>query len=123
MGGHGFSEMSVSAKTGWMEQLRSNSNGIRFGANNNRTCKLGQLPNVDVVDKNKGTENALSFVGQHAHVEKEMMEVSSPKKPKAGPTNIRTISDDNLSPTGEGNGKVKCQLKNIAREKGKKIYG
>ena len=85
-------------------------------------ASLDNSPNglVDVVDKNKGTDNAISFVGQHAHVEKEMMEVSSPIKPKAGPTNIRTISDDKLSPTGEGNGKVKCQSKNRAREKGKK---
>jgi len=71
------------------------------------------------MDKDKGADNALSFVGQHPHVEKEMMEVSSPIKPKASPTNIKTILEDNLSPMGEGNGKAKRHWKKIAREKGK----
>ena len=47
------------------------------------------------------------------------MEVTSPIKPKAIPTNTKTIFEDNLSPKGEGNGKAKRHWKKVAREKGK----
>lgn len=74
---------------------------------------------VEVEDKEMGADYALFVVGQPVQEEKEMMEVTSPIKTKTGPTNVRRASDDKLSPTCEGKGKVRRQLKKIAREKGK----
>lgn len=84
-------------------------------------ASMENLPNgtFGVLDKDKGTDDALSLVGQQSHVEKEKMEVSGPLKPKVSLTNAKTSNKDHLSLIEEGNGKAKCHWKKIIREKGK----
>nr|POF21145.1 hypothetical protein CFP56_06946 [Quercus suber] len=74
-----------------------------------------------VMDKDRRAGYVLSDVGQQVNVEKEMMDVSSPSKPKTSPTNTKNFVEDNLSPKGEENGKAIRHWKRIAREKGKNI--
>nr|POF04843.1 hypothetical protein CFP56_75041 [Quercus suber] len=72
-----------------------------------------------VMDKDRRAGYVLSDVGQQLNVEKEMMDVSSPSKPKTSPTNTKNCVEDNLNPKGEENGKAIRHWKKIAREKGK----
>ena len=90
------------------------------GQTTSSRANLDSSPNGPfcVMDRNKRADYTLSVLGQHLNVEKEMMEVSSPIKPKASPTNTKVYFEDSLSLKGEGSGKAKCHWKKIAREKG-----
>ena len=78
------------------------------GQTTSSRANLDSSPNGPfcVMDRNKRADYTLSVLGQHLNVEKEMMEVSSPIKPKASPTNTKVYFEDSLSLKGEGSGKL-----------------
>lgn len=71
------------------------------------------------VIENKGTDDAISLLGQQAHSDKQEMEVNSPIKPI---TNQMGKKEGTSEATGQGierKTKETAQWKRMAREKGK----
>lgn len=69
--------------------------------------------------ENKGTDDAISLLGQQAHSDKQEMEVNSPIKPI---TNQMGKKEGIFEATGQGierKTKETAQWKRMAREKGK----
>ena len=92
-----------------------------YGQPTSSRANLDCSPNgpTGVMDKEMRADYVFSVVGQHSNIEKEMMEVSSPTKLMASPSNTKACSEDNSSPKEERNGKAKCHWKKISRETGK----
>lgn len=64
----------------------------------------------------KGVDDAISLVGQQAHLEKEEIEVNSPLKPIISQNEEKELK---VEPMGQRKIKAEAQWKRIAREKGK----
>ena len=68
---------------------------------------------------NKRVDDALSLVGQQAHLEKEAIEVNSPIKPISSQNEEKECKLEPMGQVIERKVKVEAQWKRIAREKGK----
>lgn len=124
MGSKNFERIDVSEGDRERGVTRAHSNLMEqaiAGASDARDLtklSLSDLPR-DVLGE-MGTDDALSLVGQRAHLEKQDMEVNSPIKPIVDQVGKK---EGTLEVTGqESNGKIKAtvQWKRMAREKGKK---
>lgn len=103
---------SAQKPDGWNNSIQIHMD-TASGQSTMARASLVNSPNepIEVANKELGTEYALSIVGQPVQEEKEMMDVTSPLKTKADPTNVTRAINDKPSPTGEGKGRARRHLK------------